>query len=362
MNELMKKSETVTKPSSTAAEPCYILAIETSCDETSAAVIENGTIIRSNIVSSQIETHRQFGGVVPEVASRKHVETITWIIEEAMNKAELELTDLSAIAVTQGPGLVGALLVGVMAGKSLALALNLPLIGVHHIAGHIYANKLEYEHKQAQLTYPLLSLVVSGGHTELVFMEAEGLFRIVGQTRDDAAGEAYDKVARALGLPYPGGPHLDRLAMEADYATPLPRSWLDTDSYDFSFSGLKSAVLAVINQAKMKNLELNPGHVARGFQESVIDVVVEKAIRAVHNFGAKQLLLAGGVAANRGLRQRLVSRCEAAGIPLLIPPLSLCTDNAAMIGAAAFLKWEKQQFSSLELKAEPSLSLEEWSV
>jgi N6-L-threonylcarbamoyladenine synthase len=335
----------------------YIMAIETSCDETSVAIIENGTIIRSNIVSSQIETHQKFGGVVPEVASRKHVEMITWIIEEALKEADLQLKDLSAIAVTQGPGLVGALLVGIIAAKALALALEIPLIGVHHIAGHIYANQLVYP-----LVYPSISLVVSGGHTEIVYMEGPGRFRIIGKTRDDAAGEAYDKVARALGLPYPGGPFIDRLAQEAETAIPLPRAWLEQDSYDFSFSGLKSAVLAAINQAKMKGLYLDPAHVARGFQESVVDVVVEKAIRAVQAYGAKQLLLAGGVAANRGLRERLSIRSAEIGVPLLTPPLNLCTDNAAMIGAAAFLKWERKQFASLDLKADPSLSLEAWSV
>jgi N6-L-threonylcarbamoyladenine synthase len=337
--------------------PIYIMAIETSCDETSVAVIENGTIIRSNIVSSQIDTHQKFGGVVPEVASRKHVEMITWIIEEALKEAQLELNDLSAIAVTQGPGLVGALLVGIIAAKSLSLALDIPLIGVHHIAGHIYANQLVYP-----MEYPLISLVVSGGHTEIVYMEGPGRFKIIGKTRDDAAGEAYDKVARALGLPYPGGPYLDRLAQEAEESILLPRAWLEPESYDFSFSGLKSAVLAVINQAKMKGLILNPAHVARGFQESVVEVVAEKALRAVKAYGAKQLLLAGGVAANSGLRERLTIRCKELGIPLLTPPLSLCTDNAAMIGAAAFLKWERLQFASLDLKADPSLSLEAWSV
>jgi N6-L-threonylcarbamoyladenine synthase len=335
----------------------YIMAIETSCDETSVAIIENGTIIRSNIVSSQIETHQQFGGVVPEIASRKHVEMITWIVEEALKAAQLELSDLSAIAVTQGPGLVGALLVGIIAAKSLSLALDIPLIGVHHIAGHIYANQLVHP-----LEYPLISLVVSGGHTEIVYMEAPGQFHIIGKTRDDAAGEAYDKVARALGLPYPGGPFLDRLAQEANEGITLPRAWLEPDSYDFSFSGLKSAVLAVINQAKMKGLTLDPAHVAKGFQESVVEVVVEKALRAVKAYGAKQLLLAGGVAANRGLREHLTASCAKIGVPLLIPPLNLCTDNAAMIGAAAFLKWERQQFASLDLKADPSLSLEAWSI
>jgi N6-L-threonylcarbamoyladenine synthase len=340
-----------------AKKPCYILAIETSCDETSAAVVEDGSIIRSNVVSSQIETHKRFGGVVPEVASRQHVETVTWMIEEAVEKAGIALTDLSAVAVTQGPGLVGSLLVGMVAAKSLAFALELPLIGVHHIAGHIYANRLVHE-----LEYPLVALVVSGGHTELVYVESAGTFRIIGQTRDDAAGEAYDKVARALNLPYPGGPHIDRLAHEADEAVAMPRAWLEPDSYDFSFSGLKSAVLAVLNQARMKGETLNPAHVARGFQESVIDVLTEKALRAAAAYGAKQLLLAGGVAANRGLRDRLKARCAERGLPLLVPPLSLCTDNAAMIAAAAFLKWERRQFASFDMKAEPLMKLEAWSV
>src|SRR5206468_3877785 len=215
--------------------PVYILAVETSCDETSVAIVKDGKEILSNIVSSQIETHQRFGGVVPEVASRKHVESITWIIEEAFDEAGVSPGELSAVAVTQGPGLVGSLLVGLVAAKALASALELPLIGVHHIAGHIYANELVHE-----LEYPLIALVVSGGHTELVLVESEGHFRIIGQTRDDAAGEAYDKVARALKLPYPGGPHIDRLAHEATEAVTLPRAWLEPDSYDFSFSGLKS--------------------------------------------------------------------------------------------------------------------------
>ncbi|GIP39984.1 DNA-binding/iron metalloprotein/AP endonuclease [Paenibacillus sp. J31TS4] len=338
-------------------QPVYLLAIETSCDETSVAVIEDGTVIRSNVVSSQIETHKRFGGVVPEVASRKHVETMTRIIEEAVEQAGVQLTDLSAIAVTQGPGLVGALLIGVVAAKALAMTLGLPLIGVHHIAGHIYANKLVQP-----LDYPLLALVVSGGHTEIVSVEREGSFRILGQTRDDAVGEAYDKVARALGLPYPGGPHIDRLAREAEEAIPLPRAWLEPESYDFSFSGLKSAVLAALNQARMKGRELDPGAVARGFQESVVEVLVEKAVRAARATGAKQLLLAGGVAANRGLRDALAERCAAEGVPLLVPPLSLCTDNAAMIGAAGYLKYRNGEYETLSMTASPTLSLEAWSL
>jgi N6-L-threonylcarbamoyladenine synthase len=336
-------------------QPCYILALETSCDETSAAIVRDGLEVLSNRISSQIEIHRRFGGVVPEVASRKHVETITVMLEEAVREAGIPLSALSAVAVTQGPGLVGSLLVGLASAKALAFSLGLPLIGVHHIAGHIYANGLVH-----RLEYPLVSLVVSGGHTELVYSRGEGRFEIIGQTRDDAVGEAYDKVARALGMPYPGGPHIDRMAGEAAEATQLPRAWLEPESYDFSFSGLKSAVLAALNQARMRGRELDPAHVARGFQESVIDVLVEKAIRAAQAYGAKQLLLAGGVAANRGLRERLAARCAEIGVPLLAPPLSLCTDNAAMIGAAAYLKWKRGEFSPLDIKAEPLMKLEAW--
>ena len=337
--------------------PNCILAIETSCDDTAAAVVADGRVILASTISSQTAVHERFGGVVPEVASRKHVETITWMIEDALDRAKIGLADLCAVAVTQGPGLVGSLLVGVTAAKSLACAMGLPLIGVHHIAGHIYANRLVQE-----LAYPLVALVVSGGHTELVFLEREGRFRILGQTRDDAAGEAYDKVGRAMGLPYPGGPHMDRLASAAESGIVLPRSWLEPGSYDFSFSGLKSAVLNVLNQAKMRGEEIDPGSLAKGFQDSVVEVLTAKALQAVRSTGARQLLLAGGVAANQGLRAALAAQCAAAGISLVVPPLSLCMDNAAMIGAAAHLKWERRQFFSLDLKAEPVLSLEEWSV
>lgn len=336
-------------------QDCYILAVETSCDETSAAVVKNGTEVLSNLIASQIETHKAFGGVVPEVASRKHVENITLMLEEAIRQANIEPEELSAIAVTEGPGLVGALLVGIMAAKSLAFALDKPLIGTHHIAGHIYANRLVQP-----IEYPCVALVVSGGHTELVLMEQEGSFKLIGQTRDDAVGEAYDKVARALGFPYPGGPHVDKLALEAEQSEELPRAWLEPDSYDFSFSGLKSAVLNAVNQHKMRGEEGYQPAIARGFQESVIEVLVEKAIRAIRSTGAKQLLLCGGVAANRGLRASLSERCESEQISLIIPPFKYCTDNAAMIGAAAYLKWKESKFSDLEIKADPSLSLEEW--
>lgn len=336
-----------------------ILAIETSCDETSVAVVKATGEVLSNVVSSQMDIHERFGGVVPEVASRKHVETITRIIEEALERSGQELGDMSAIAVTQGPGLVGALLVGVVAAKSLSVAADLPLIGVHHIAGHIYANALV---EDQELVYPCMALVVSGGHTELVLMKQPGVFQVVGRTRDDAVGEAYDKVARSMGLPYPGGPYVDKLALEAGGEIALPRAWLEADSYDFSFSGLKSAVLNVLNQARMRGEAVDTAHLARGFQASVTDVLVTKALRAAAAYGARQLVLAGGVAANRGLRAALAEQCAAAGLPLLVPPLALCTDNAAMIGAAALLKWERRQFAALDMKADPQLSLEGWSV
>ncbi|KAF6576523.1 MULTISPECIES: tRNA (adenosine(37)-N6)-threonylcarbamoyltransferase complex transferase subunit TsaD [Paenibacillus] len=342
---------------SAPGKPCYILAVETSCDETAVSVVKNGTEVLSNLISSQIETHKAFGGVVPEVASRKHVESITYMLDEAMQTSGITPREISAVAVTQGPGLVGALLVGIVAAKSAALAFGKPLIGTHHIAGHIYANQLEHD-----IVYPCIALVVSGGHTELVLMESEGHFQLIGRTRDDAVGEAYDKVARAIGFPYPGGPHVDRVAHESEEVVTLPRAWLEPDSYDFSFSGLKSAVLNVINQTKMRGETVHVGAIARGFQESVVEVLVEKAIRAMREYGAKQLLLCGGVAANRGLRTALRERCEREGIDLLVPSMKYCTDNAAMIGAAAYAKWKRGEFTSLDMKADPGLSLEEWSV
>lgn len=337
-------------------EHSCILAIETSCDETSVAVVKDGYEVLSSVIASQIETHKAFGGVVPEVASRKHVESITMIIEQAVEEAGIEMKDISAVAVTQGPGLVGALLVGVMAAKSLAFALGKPLIGTHHIAGHIYANRFV-----GDIEYPSMALVVSGGHTELVLMKEEGSFELIGRTRDDAVGEAYDKVARALGFPYPGGPHVDRMALEAPESIELPRVWLEPDSYDFSFSGLKSAVLNVVNQSKMRGEDVRIEAIARGFQESVVEVLVEKAVRAVKEYGAKQLLLCGGVAANRGLRSALTERCQAEGIQLMIPPFQYCTDNGAMIAAAAHLKWKQGSFTPLDMKADPQLPLEDWA-
>ncbi|WP_088073300.1 tRNA (adenosine(37)-N6)-threonylcarbamoyltransferase complex transferase subunit TsaD [Litchfieldia alkalitelluris] len=329
-----------------------ILGVETSCDETAVAVVKNGRDILSNTVSSQIESHKRFGGVVPEIASRHHVEQITYILEEAMAEAEVSFDDIDAIAVTEGPGLVGALLIGVNAAKAIAFSQNKPLIGVHHIAGHIYAN-----HIVEELTFPLLTLVVSGGHTELVYMKEHGSFEVIGETRDDAVGEAYDKVARTLGLPYPGGPHIDRLAHEGEASITLPRAWLEPDSFDFSFSGLKSAVINTLHNAKQRGETLPVENLAASFQESVIEVLVTKTMKAAKEKNVDRVLLAGGVAANKGLRKELSDACEAEGLKLTIPPMSLCTDNAAMIAAAGTILYEKGYRSGDRLNGQPGLEL-----
>lgn len=332
----------------------WIMGIETSCDETAVAIIKNGREIAANVVASQIESHKRFGGVVPEIASRHHVEQITVIIEEALKEANLTLSDLDAIAVTEGPGLVGALLIGVNAAKALAFAHSIPLVPVHHIAGHIYANRLVTE-----LTFPLLSLVVSGGHTELVYMKEQGHFEVIGETRDDAAGEAYDKVARTLKLPYPGGPHIDRLAQNGRDTLDLPRAWLEEGSYDFSFSGLKSAVINTVHNAEQRGETIAPEDLAASFQESVIEVLVKKTIKATDEYKVKQVLLAGGVAANKGLRRTLEKAfSEKSDIELVIPPLNLCTDNAAMIAAAGSIMFEKGIRADLSLNANPGLDIE----
>jgi N6-L-threonylcarbamoyladenine synthase len=333
-----------------------ILGIETSCDETAVSIVKNGREILSNIVSSQIESHKRFGGVVPEIASRHHVEQLTYVFEEALKEANVAYSDIDAIAVTEGPGLVGALLIGVNAAKALAFAHNIPLVGVHHIAGHIYANRFITE-----FSFPLLALVVSGGHTELVLMNEHGSFEVIGETRDDAAGEAYDKVARTLGLPYPGGPHIDRLAQVGNPTLNLPRAWLEPDSYDFSFSGLKSAVINTLHNAKQRGGEISPEDVAASFQDSVIDVLVTKTVKASKEYGVKQVLLAGGVAANKGLREALVvAYTDLPDVELVIPPLSLCTDNAAMIAAAGSIAYEKGVRSQLDLNANPGLQLKSY--
>ena len=341
--ELTKKNR-----KSPTKENCLVLGIETSCDETSAAVVADGKELLSNVISSQMELHRRFGGVVPEVASRRHVERMTAIIQEALDQAGVRLDDLSAVAVTQGPGLVGALLIGVSAAKALSFATGIPLIPVHHIAGHIYANQLV-----EPLRFPLVSLVVSGGHTELIYMPDHNRFERLGKTRDDAAGEAYDKVARLLGLPYPGGPHIDRLAREGNPAHPLPRAWLERDSLDFSFSGLKTAVGNVIQRKD----PVNPADVAASFQEAVVEVLTEKSIAAVQRTGVSEPVLAGGVSANSRLREALAKRCAEEGIHLRVPPPELCTDNAAMIACAGHYRFVNGERSPLSLNAIPSLRL-----
>ncbi|TJZ65867.1 tRNA (adenosine(37)-N6)-threonylcarbamoyltransferase complex transferase subunit TsaD [Bacillus amyloliquefaciens] len=331
----------------------YVLGIETSCDETAASVVKNGNEIISNVVASQIESHKRFGGVVPEIASRHHVEQITLVIEEALSKAEMGFDDLDAIAVTEGPGLVGALLIGVNAAKALSFAHQIPLVGVHHIAGHIYANRLIGE-----LQFPALALVVSGGHTELVYMKEHGSFEVIGETLDDAAGEAYDKVARTMGLPYPGGPQIDKLAAVGTDSIPLPRAWLEEGSYNFSFSGLKSAVINTLHNASQKNEVIPPEDLAASFQQSVIDVLTAKTSKAAKEYGVKQVLLAGGVAANKGLRAALQQEFSHSGDPeLIIPPLSLCTDNAAMIAAAGTVAFEKGIRGSYDMNGQPGLEL-----
>jgi len=330
-----------------------ILGIETSCDETAVAIVKNGKEIIANVVASQIESHKRFGGVVPEIASRHHVEQISLVLEEAFRQGEVTIQDIDAIAVTEGPGLVGALLIGVNAAKALAFAHNIPLVSVHHIAGHIYANRLIKE-----MSFPLLSLVVSGGHTELVLMKEHGHFEVIGETRDDAAGEAYDKVARVLGLPYPGGPHIDRLAHEGTPDLDLPRAWLEPGSYDFSFSGLKSAVINTVHNTEQRGETIPPETLAASFQASVVDVLVTKAIQAAKEYKVKQVLLAGGVAANKGLRNALTKEFEKLDdIELIIPPLSLCTDNAAMIAAAGSILYEKGKRADLTLNGNPGLEI-----
>ena len=330
----------------------YILAIETSCDETAAAIIKNGREIITNIVASQIESHMRFGGVVPEIASRHHVEQITLVLDRAIAEAEMTWDEIDAIAVTEGPGLVGALIIGVNAAKAIAFAKGKPLIPVHHIAGHIYANQLENEFE-----FPLLALIVSGGHTELIVMKEHGKYEVIGETLDDAAGEAFDKVARVLDLPYPGGPQIDKLAKEGTETIEFPRAWLEKDSYNFSFSGLKSAVINYIHNKKQKNESINKADVATSFQASVVDVLIEKTYKAAIEYDVKQVIVAGGVAANSGLRTALEERFKSCQIPLMIPPLYLCTDNAAMIGAAASVLYEKEEFADWDLNSNPGLIL-----
>lgn len=331
-----------------------ILAIETSCDETSCAIVTNGRTVLSNIISSQIEIHKTYGGVVPEIASRKHIEAIDIVIQEALDTAKLSFDDMSAIAVTYGPGLVGALLVGLSSAKALAYSLKKPLIAVHHIEGHIAANYIEHK----DLKPPFICLVASGGHSHVVHVKDYDSFEILGQTRDDAAGEAFDKIARALGLGYPGGPLVDKLAKEGNpEAINFPRVNFPDNEYDFSFSGLKTAVINYIHKEKQNNNEVNISDVCASFQMAVVDVLVNKTINAAKQRGINTIALAGGVAANSGLREILQKRAEAEGLKALYPSMILCTDNAAMIGSAGYFKYLKNEFADLNLNAVPNLRL-----
>lgn len=332
----------------------YILGIESSCDETAAAVIKNGREVCSNIIFSQIELHKLYGGVVPEIASRKHIEKINQVIKEALSKASMELKDVDAIAVTYGPGLVGALLVGVAEAKAIAYAANKPLVGVHHIEGHIAANYIE----NPDLEPPFMCLVVSGGHTHLVKILDYEKFEIIGKTRDDAAGEAFDKVARAIGLGYPGGPKIDKLAREGNKeAIAFPRAKVEDNAFDFSFSGLKSSVLNYLNQCEMKQIEVNPADVAASFQYAVIDVLTNHAISAVKEMGMDKLAIAGGVASNSSLRESLQQACDREGIHFYHPSPVFCTDNAAMIGVAGYYAFQNGVRHGLDLNAEPNLKI-----
>lgn len=333
-----------------------ILAIETSCDESAAAVVKNGREVLSNIISSQIELHKLYGGVVPEIASRKHIEKINQVIEEALSEAKVTLQDIDAIGVTYGPGLVGALLVGVAEAKVISFAAQKPLVGIHHIEGHISANYIENK----ELEPPFLCLIVSGGHTHLVLVKGYGEYEIVGRTRDDAAGEAFDKVARAIGLGYPGGPKIDKLAKEGNKnAIAFPRGQIEGSPYDFSFSGLKSSVLNYINSCEMKQEEINRADIAASFQEAVVDVLVTKAVKAAKEYGMKKVAIAGGVAANSSLREAMVKACKENDLSFYYPTPIFCTDNAAMIGSAAYYEFLKGTRSGLDLNAIPNLKIGE---
>ena len=333
-----------------------ILAIETSCDETAASVVKNGREVLSNVIYSQIALHTEYGGVVPEIASRKHIEKINQVIEQALKDASVTLQDITAIAVTYGPGLVGALLVGVSAAKAISFATGIPLVGVHHIEGHISANYIENK----DLEPPFVCLVASGGHSHLVVVKDYGEYEIIGRTRDDAAGEAFDKVARAIGLGYPGGPKIDKLSKEGNpNAIEFPRARVADNAYDFSFSGLKSAVLNYLNGCQMKGEPVCQADVAASFQKAVTDVLVEHSVNAAKAYGFKKLAIAGGVASNSSLRAAFEKKCEAEGISFYHPSPVFCTDNAAMIGAAGYYDYLKGIRSDLDLNAIPNLKLGE---
>jgi N6-L-threonylcarbamoyladenine synthase len=330
----------------------YILGIESSCDETSVSIVKNGSEEVSTVIFTQMDIHKVFGGVVPEIASRHHVESITVVIEEALEKANMKMDDIDAIGVTYGPGLIGSLLIGLQAAKTLSFIYNKPLIPVHHIAGHIYANRLV-----KPLSFPLIALVVSGGHTDLIYMKEDYSFKKIGGTLDDAVGEAYDKVAKVIGLDYPGGPIIDKLAIVGSdtYNLPIP---LDDETYNFSFSGLKSAVINLVHNEEQRGNNINKENLAKSFQSRVINILTKKTMRALKEFNIKTLLLAGGVSANKGLRESFTNLCEENNIDLVVPPLKYCTDNAAMIATAAYYAYQKGIISNLMLNAKATTSLE----
>ena len=330
----------------------YILGIESSCDETSASIIRNGTDEIAAVILSQIDIHTNFGGVVPEIASRHHVKNITMVIEDCLNKANMSMNEIDAIAVTYGPGLIGSLLVGLESAKTLSFIYNKPLIPVHHIAGHIYANNLVKTMK-----YPLIALVVSGGHTDLVYMEDEYKFKRLGGTLDDAVGECYDKVARVIGVGYPGGPVIDKMATLGSHTYNLPIP-LDDNSYNFSFSGLKSAIINLVHNEEQRGNEINKEDLATSFQEVVVDIITKKTLKALKDFNVKNLVLAGGVAANKGLRDKLTLICEENDIDYTFPPIKYCTDNAAMIATAGYFLYKEGRFSDLQLNAKSSVELQ----
>ena len=329
----------------------YILAIESSCDETSISIIKNGCIDVATTILTQMNTHAEFGGVVPEVASRMHSENITMVLEDVFSKVDLTMDNIDAIAVTYAPGLLGSLLVGIEFAKTLALVYKKPLIKVHHIAGHIYANNLV-----EKMEFPLLALVVSGGHTELVLMEDDYKFKVLGMTLDDAIGEVYDKVARVLGFPYPGGPHIDKAAMEGNVTYDLPRP-MDNDELNFSYSGLKSAVINLVHNEKQRGNEVRVNDLAASFQYIAVDELVRKTRKAIHETNSKRLIIAGGVSANKYLRSEFEKLAQDENVKLSIPPIKYCTDNAAMIGCAAYPLYLKKDFASFDINAKSTLDL-----
>ena len=332
-------------------EDIYILGIESSCDETSVSIVRNGNEELATVVLSQMDTHALYGGVVPEIASRMHVESITVVIEECLNKANITMDDITAIAVTYGPGLIGCLLVGVEAAITLSYVFNKPLVPVHHIAGHIYANNLV-----SDMQFPLIALVVSGGHTELVYMKNNYEFEKIGGTLDDAVGECYDKVARVLSLPYPGGPLVDKMAHEGNdtYDLPLP---LDDNTYNFSFSGMKSAVINLVHNELQRGNEIRKEDLATSFQNRVVEILTKKTMKALKEYNVKNLIIAGGVSANKGIRDTFTEICKEEGINLTIPNIKYCTDNGAMIAAAGYFAYKKGIRAGLNLKAEATTSL-----